>query len=103
MPRRSSSRTLARDASLIQDLKRHGSQLRPIAIKPVGDKIVRLEGQSAVIEAGHVLLPESARGWPTSSTRSSPSRYGRFDDQVDSFSQFLTWAAKPRMHFHIGA
>jgi hypothetical protein len=25
-----------------------------------GDKIVRLEGQSAVIEAGHVLIPESA-------------------------------------------
>ena len=28
--------------------------------------------------------------------------HGRYDDQVDSFSQFLTWAAKPRMRFHIG-
>ena len=46
-------------APLIQDLKSK-RKLRPIAIRPEGDKIVRLEAQSAVIEAGHVLLPEVA-------------------------------------------
>ena len=35
-----------------------GTQAR--CVKPEGDKIVRLEAQSAEIEAGHVLLPESA-------------------------------------------
>ena len=44
---------------LVQDLKREG-KLRPIAMLPKGDKIVRMEAHSAVIEAGHVLLPKEA-------------------------------------------
>lgn len=44
---------------MIQELRSEG-RLRPLAIRPDGEKIVRLEGQSAVIEAGHVVLPESA-------------------------------------------
>jgi predicted phage terminase large subunit-like protein len=95
---------LIEDASsgtaLIQNLKRDGT-IRPIAIKPEGDKIVRLEAQSAVIEAGHVLLPKSASWLEDFLNEILAFPYGRFDDQVDSLSQFLTWAAKPRPRFHI--
>jgi len=87
-------------AALIQDLRREGT-IRPIAIKPEGDKIVRLEAQTAVIEAGHVLLPEEAPWLADFLNELLAFPHGRFDDQVDSLSQFLTYAAKPRMRFHI--
>ena len=79
-----------------------GSNAGMVAIKPDGDKIVRLEGQSAVIEAGHILLPESAHWLGDFLDEILAFPHGRFDDQVDSFSQFLTWAAKPRTRIHIG-
>ena len=87
-------------AALIQDLRREG-KIRPIAIRPDRDKIVRLEAQSAVIEAGHVLLPRSAPWLDDFLLEVLAFPHGRFDDQVDSLSQFLTWAAKPPMRFHI--
>jgi len=80
---------------LIQDLKREG-KLRPIAMRPEGDKIVRMEAQSAVIEAGHVLLPEEAPWLASFLTEILAFPYGRHDDQVDSLSQFLSWAAQHR-------
>lgn len=40
--------------SLIQDLQR--SNVYPIGIKPEGDKIMRMSGQTAPIEAGAVHL-----------------------------------------------
>jgi predicted phage terminase large subunit-like protein len=89
-------------AALIQDLKREG-KIRPIAIKADRDKIVRLEAQSAVIEAGHVLLPESAPWLGDFLVEVLAFPNGRFDDQVDSLSQFLGWAEKPkgRVHFAV--
>ena len=86
-------------AALIQDLRREG-KIRPIAIRPDRDKIVRLEAQSAVIEAGHVLLPKSAPWLDDFLLEVLAFPHGRFNDQVDSLSQFLTWAAKPRPRFH---
>jgi len=80
-------------APLIQDLRREG-KLRPIAIQPEHDKIVRLEAQSAVIEAGHVLLPEKAPWLDDFRAEILAFPYGRYDDQVDSTSQFLAWAAQ---------
>ncbi|MEE9245039.1 MAG: phage terminase large subunit, partial [Gemmatimonadota bacterium] len=87
-------------APLIQDLRREG-RIRPIAIRPDGEKIVRLEAQSAVIEAGHVLLPSLAPWLDDFLLEVLAFPHGRFDDQVDSLSQFLAWAAKPRTRFHI--
>jgi predicted phage terminase large subunit-like protein len=87
-------------AALIQDLKHEGT-IRPIAISPDRDKIVRLEAQSAVIEAGHVLLPKSAPWLDDFLLEVLAFPYGRFDDQVDSLSQFLTWAATRRTRVHI--
>lgn len=80
---------------LVQDLRSEG-KLRPIPIRPEGDKIVRLEAQSAVIEAGHVLLPEAASWLNDFLLEILSFPYGRYDDQVDSLSQFLTWAASKR-------
>jgi predicted phage terminase large subunit-like protein len=88
-------------AQLLQDLLREGP-IRPIAIKPEGDKVVRLEGQSARIEAGHVLLPESAPWLGDFLDEILAFPGGRFDDQVDSFSQFLVWADKPMSRYHFG-
>ncbi len=89
-------------APLIQDLRREG-RIRPIAICPDRDKIVRLEAQSAVIEAGHVLLPERAPWLDDFLLEVLAFPHGRYDDQVDSLSQFLTWAAKPGTRIHIGS
>ncbi len=80
-------------ASLVQDLRREG-RLRPIPIRADRDKIVRLESESATIEAGHVLLPEKALWLDEFRNEIRTFPYGRYDDQVDSMSQFLAWAAR---------
>ena len=87
-------------AGLIQDLLDEG-QIYPIAIRPEGSKVVRLEKRSAVIEAGRVLLPESAPWLDDFLNEILSFPNGRFDDQVDSFSQFLTWVREPRDWFDI--
>lgn len=78
--------------ALIQDLKREG-RVRPIGVRPKGEKIERLEGQSPVIEAGRVVIPDEAPwlGDFLVEVLSFPS--ARYDDQVDSMTQFLIWAA----------
>ncbi|MEM7233854.1 MAG: phage terminase large subunit, partial [Planctomycetota bacterium] len=86
---------LIEDASsgthLIQDLQMNGP-IRPIAIRPDRDKIVRLEAQTGIIEAGYVRLPESAAWLEDFENELLSFPHGHFDDQVDSFSQFLNWA-----------
>ncbi len=82
---------------LIQDL-RHEGKLRPIAIKVDDDKITRMSAQSAKIEAGYVYLPEQAPWLADFMTELLQFPYGRHDDQVDSVSQFLNWATRPRDH-----
>ena len=78
---------------LIQDLRAEG-RIRPIAIRPDGDKIVRMEAQSALIEAGHVFLPVTASWLGDLQTEMMAFPYGRHDDQIDSVSQFLGWASR---------
>ncbi len=78
---------------LIQDL-RSERRLRPIAIRPEGDKIVRMEAQSALIEAGHVFVPESAPWLGDFQSEMMAFPNGRHDDQIDSVSQFLGWASR---------
>ena len=85
---------------LIQDLFDEGS-INVIPIRPEGDKVVRLEMRSAIIEAGHVLLPESAPWLDDFLLEVLAFPRGRFDDQVDSMSQFLTWARERRDWFDI--
>lgn len=75
---------------LIQDLRR-SSQLRPIGCRPEADKITRVAAQSALIEAGHVHVPETALWLEAFQTEVMQFPFGRHDDQVDSLSQLLSW------------
>ena len=64
----------------------------PIGISPQGDKVTRMEAESARIEAGYVHLPHDAPWLGTFLTELLAFPNGRHDDQVDSVSQFLHWA-----------
>ena len=64
----------------------------PIAIKPEGDKLVRMEAQAARFEAGQVYLPEEAPWLAEFLHEILAFPNSRYDDQVDSVSQFLNWA-----------
>ena len=76
--------------SLVQEFCREGP-IRPIRIKPKGDKILRMSTQTAKIEAGRVLIPERAHGLYEFQTEVLAFPHGRHDDQVDSMAQFLKW------------
>lgn len=88
------SRVLIEDAGsgigLIQDLKRTGG-VRATGIRPDRDKTARLESASLVVEAGDVYLPDFAPWLDEFLNELLAFPNGRFDDQVDSFSQFLIW------------
>ncbi len=55
-----------------------------------------MSAQTAKIEAGYVLPPEPASGPQDFQTEILQFPHGRHDDQVDSLSQFLKWATRPR-------
>lgn len=62
-----------------------------LGYKPTLDKQTRLEAQTAKLETGNFLLPEKAP-WLADflhELRAFPN--GKYDDQVDSMTQFLEW------------
>jgi len=73
--------------SLIQDLEREG--MYPIGVDPVGDKVMRMNEQTARIEAGSVWLPSRAPWLGEFRREISAFPRGRHSDQVDAFSQAL--------------
>jgi predicted phage terminase large subunit-like protein len=81
--------------ALLQDLWRDlpRGMPRPLGRKPDGSKADRMVAQSAKIEAGHVYLPRQAEWLDTFLLELLAFPSGRHDDQVDSVSQFLQWAA----------
>ena len=76
--------------SLIQDLKRDG--IRAIAVDPQGDKAMRMNAQTARIEAGAVYLPRSAAWLDEFRRELLAFPAGRHNDQVDALSQGLNRA-----------
>jgi len=86
--------------NLVQDLMADSPVRfpRPIGITPKGDKLTRMEAESARIEAGHVLLPRDAPWMDTYLNELLAFPNGRHDDQVDSTSQFLNWAWQRQAH-----
>ena len=74
-----------------------GSGLRSYGLKeatfvrPSGDKRSRLWAQAHWILQGQVRLPETAPWLPAFQREMEAFPRGAFDDQVDAFSQFLTW------------
>lgn len=76
--------------SLLQELSvTHG--LRPIAIKPERDKVTRFSAATIAFEKGQVCLPANAPWLDELLNELMRFPQSRFDDQVDSVSQFLNW------------
>jgi predicted phage terminase large subunit-like protein len=70
----------------------------PIGRKPEGSKVDRMVAQSAKIEAGHVHLPKNADWLGSFLNEVLGFPLAQHDDQVDSVSQFLNWAAKQKYY-----
>ena len=87
--------------ALIQDL-RTNQQISAIPILPEGDKITRLSIVSPQFEAGQVLLPSEAPWLAELLHELLRFPHVRFDDQVDSITQFLLWqrSRSNRTTFH---
>ena len=75
--------------SLAQDLRREGIRTTPI--KPLGDKVMRLNAQLPAIEGGLVHLPAGAPWREDFLTETAAFPNGKHDDQVDALSQALGW------------
>ena len=75
--------------SLLQDLRRDLSSVR--GCKPIGDKVMRMNAQTAHIENGFVYLPKEAPWLPDLEHELEMFPKGRYDDQVDSISQALEY------------
>ena len=73
--------------SLIQDL--HRENIYAFGIDPDGDKLLRMEAQTALIEAGAVHLPANAPWLDEFKKEVLSFPKGRHDDQVDALSQGL--------------
>jgi predicted phage terminase large subunit-like protein len=83
--------------SLIQDLRRE--HVHAIAIKPEGEKVLRMHRHTARIEAGSVFVPCQAPWLDRFRTELLAFPAGRHDDQVDALSQALQYAFyRPRMY-----
>ena len=80
--------------SLIQELKREN--IHALAIDPQGDKIMRMNAQTARIEAGSVFLPSRANWLDDFRGEILAFPAGRYTDQVDALSQALDRAFTQR-------
>src|SRR5205085_12221713 len=63
--------------------------------KPEADKVMRMHAQTAAIEDGRVLLPTEAPWLDDYLHELMLFPRGKYDDQVDSTSQFLDWRSTP--------
>ena len=79
---------------LIQELQREGFA-RIYAIKPKGEKAMRMVAQTPMIEAGRVYIPNDAPWMPDYLHELAMFPKGKTDDQVDSTSQALAHIGTP--------
>ena len=77
--------------ALYQEL-RSQTELNVLASVPRDDKRTRMLAESPAIEAGRVYIPEEAPWLPDFQHEIVRFPNGKYDDQVDSLSQFLYWA-----------
>jgi predicted phage terminase large subunit-like protein len=81
----------ANGMALAQELARN-SLYATVPIRPKVDKLSRAQAATPAFEAGRVLLPEKAH-WRHAYLHELTGFPGtRYDDQVDSTSQFINWA-----------
>jgi predicted phage terminase large subunit-like protein len=96
--------TLIEDAGsgtiLLSDLR---GKIRLFGPRPMGDKVMRFQPTTIRIQAGEVHLPARA-SWLEAFKRELLSfPKSAHDDQVDAFSQLLSWdAARPRNTSYVG-
>jgi len=81
--------------SLLQELKRQ--HIYAVPMNPSGDKVMRMHGQTARIEAGSVLLPARAPWLEEFRREMLAFPHGRYDDQVDALAQGLHQAFARRV------
>ena len=62
-----------------------------IAVPAEMDKVTRMSVRSVAIETGQLYLPTAAPWLADFETELLSFPNGRFDDQVDTVSQLLTW------------
>jgi predicted phage terminase large subunit-like protein len=82
--------------SLIQDLRSENKA--PIPINPEGDKITRLAAVSVQFESGAIWFPKGAPWLSTLKAELLGFPNVRYDDQVDSISQALSWIKQHRQN-----
>ncbi len=75
----------------INTIRNKFSFLNIIPINPIKDKVVRMSPGTADIEAGRVVIPETAPWLDDFIRECSEFPNGKHDDQIDSMSQFLNW------------
>ncbi|MGE3511456.1 MAG: phage terminase large subunit [Vicinamibacterales bacterium] len=80
----------ASGSPLIQAL-RHDHSLHPLAVKPKGDKVERMQIPTFKIETGAATFWRSAAWTDDFIAELLQFPHGRHDDQVDSLSQALNW------------
>jgi predicted phage terminase large subunit-like protein len=84
----------ASGTQLIQDLIEDGCH-GVTRYEPNGDKTMRMHAQTALIENGFVLIPETAPWLAEYLRELTVFPNGKHDDQADSTAQFLDWFKRP--------
>ncbi len=88
----------ASGTQLIQELADEGRAVKRIA--PAGDKVMRLNAQTATIENGFVYLPKEAPWLAEYVHELTTFPRGKYNDQADSTAQALAWIKEsPRTLF----
>jgi len=82
--------------SLIQDLRSENKA--PIPINPEGDKITRLAAVSVQFESGAIWFPKGAPWLGSLKAELLGFPNVKYDDQVDSISQALSWIKQHRQN-----
>ena len=77
-------------SSLIQTAKRNGLQ-GVVPVRPDTDKRTRMYNQTPKLEAGSLILPKSAPWVSDFLEEYLAFPDGRYNDQIDALSQFLSW------------
>jgi predicted phage terminase large subunit-like protein len=84
----------ASGTQLIQELIEEGCHA-VTRYQPTTDKVMRLHAQTATIENGFVVIPETAPWLAEYLHEMTVFPKGKHDDQVDSTAQFLDWFKRP--------
>jgi len=80
----------ASGTQLIQELTRENISVVK-AVKPEGDKVMRMNAQTGMFEQGRVFLPQQAPWLEDYRKELISFPQGKHDDQVDSTAQALKW------------